>query len=53
MDAGADAGVESMLSELIEAVQAGNSVPLAKGGEVVAVVVSPEAAEAGWRAPGR
>ncbi|OWU99612.1 hypothetical protein B5D80_29045 [Micromonospora wenchangensis] len=45
--------IDLVLSEFIEAVQAGNSVPLAKEGEVVAVVVSPEVAEAGRRALGQ
>jgi hypothetical protein len=45
--------VELVLGELMEAAQAGNSVPLSKDGEVVAVVVSPEVAEAGRQALGR
>ncbi|MGC4772588.1 hypothetical protein ACLQ25_26895 [Micromonospora sp. DT44] len=45
--------IESVVGEFIEAVQAGNSVPLTKDGEVVAVVVSPEVAEAGRQALGR
>ncbi|MGX4652635.1 hypothetical protein ACWCHM_02970 [Micromonospora sp. SCSIO 07396] len=45
--------IELVLGDFIEAVQAGNSIPLVKNGEVVAVVVSPEVAEAGRRALGQ
>ncbi|MEO3747069.1 hypothetical protein [Plantactinospora sp. B5E13] len=45
--------VELVLAEFIGAVQAGQSVPLSKDGEVVAVIVSPEVAEAGRQALGR
>ncbi|WP_395963076.1 hypothetical protein [Actinomadura sp. 6N118] len=37
----------------IETVQEGNTMPLTKNGELVAVIVSPEVAEAGLRALGR
>jgi antitoxin (DNA-binding transcriptional repressor) of toxin-antitoxin stability system len=42
--------LELGLADIIAAVQAGGAVPLSKDGEVVAVVVSPEIAEAGQRA---
>lgn len=45
--------VELVLADLMAEVQAGRSVPLSKDGEVVAVVVPPEVAEAGRRALGR
>lgn len=38
------------MGDIMTAVQAGHAVPLTRDGEVVAVVVSPEVAEAGRRA---
>ncbi|TDB78186.1 hypothetical protein E1264_36945 [Actinomadura sp. KC216] len=45
--------LESTLDLYIQTVEAGNTVPLTKDGELVAVIVSPEVAEAGLRALGR
>ncbi|MFI0448366.1 hypothetical protein ACH34W_23215 [Actinomadura sp. 6N118] len=50
----ADSGLlESVMDLYIETVQEGNTMPLTKNGELVAVIVSPEVAEAGLRALGR
>lgn len=45
--------LESALDLYIETVKEGHTVPLTKDGELVAVIVSPEVAEAGLRALGR
>jgi antitoxin (DNA-binding transcriptional repressor) of toxin-antitoxin stability system len=45
--------LESALDLYIQTVAEGNTVPLTKDGELVAVIVSPEVAEAGLRALGR
>ncbi|WP_165950517.1 hypothetical protein [Actinomadura sp. GC306] len=44
---------EAALDLYIESVREGKNVPLTKDGELVAVIVSPEVAEAGMRALGR
>ncbi|WP_329518932.1 hypothetical protein [Spirillospora sp. NBC_01491] len=45
--------LEAVLELYIDTVREGNSVPLTKDGELVAVIVSPEVAEAGMNALGR
>lgn len=45
--------LETVIAMYLDEVQAGNSVPLTKDGELVAMIVSPEIARAGMAALGR